>query len=153
MIRGIVITGILGFLAYAVLAMATPSTQFNSIVNGTSTNPVVAIFQAHFGSLQYVLQAVMFVPIFSCVLANVAVATRNCYSLPRDTMLPASTILHRVSGRALRPHRSIGTRCCDRGRHGLPVIRGLRPRRRVLIGHALRHVRNPRPRCPDRRAS
>jgi amino acid transporter len=97
MVRGIVLSGIIGFLIYAVLAMATPSHDFNGIMNSTSTNPVVAIFGAHFGDLQYVLQAVAFVSIFSCVLANVTVATRTSYALSRDNMLPGSRILRKVN--------------------------------------------------------
>ena len=97
MVRGIIISGIVGFLIYAVLAMATPAGHFNSIVNGTSTNPVVAIFQSHFGKAEVALQVAAFVSIFSCVLANVTVATRTGYSLARDNMLPGSTILRRVN--------------------------------------------------------
>ncbi|MGA2530655.1 MAG: amino acid permease [Acidimicrobiales bacterium] len=97
MVRGIILSGIVGFVIYAVLAMATSAGHFNSIMNSGTTNPVVAIFGSHFGGLQYVLQAVAFISIFSCVLANVTVATRTSYALSRDNMLPASSILRKVN--------------------------------------------------------
>jgi amino acid transporter len=105
-VRGILMAGVTGFLVYAVLAMATPVFHFNGIVNSTSKNPVVAIFQSHFGGLQYVLQVVAFVSIFSCVLANVTVATRTSYSLSRDNMLPGSRFLRHVNRRTLTPIES-----------------------------------------------
>ncbi len=67
-------------------------------------NPLVYIFQSHFGAVAAdVLQVVVFLAIFSCVLANMVVATRLAFALSRDKMLPASALLGRVSTRTRTP--------------------------------------------------
>lgn len=103
MVRGLLISGVVGFLVYAVYGAAAPKLGFDHAFNSTSTNAAVGIFQLHFGGAQYVLQAVAFVSIFSCVLANVTVATRTGYSLSRDNMLPGSSLLRRVPARTRTP--------------------------------------------------
>jgi amino acid transporter len=61
-------------------------------------NPLVYIFQSHFGAVAAgILQVVVFLAIFSCVLANMVVATRLTFALSRDKMLPGSTVLGRVN--------------------------------------------------------
>ena len=42
------------------------------------------------------LQVVAFIAVFSCLLANITVATRTGFSLSRDNMLPASKVWSRV---------------------------------------------------------
>jgi amino acid transporter len=75
---------------------------------GQSENPLVYIFQSHFGVVAAdVLQVVVFLAIFSCVLANMVVATRLAFALSRDKMLPASGLLGRVNGRTRTPIASI----------------------------------------------
>ena len=75
---------------------------------GQSQNPLVYIFQSHFGVVAAdVLQVVVFLAIFSCVLANMVVATRLAFALSRDKMLPASGLLGRVNGRTRTPIASI----------------------------------------------
>ncbi len=75
---------------------------------GQPENPLVYIFQSHFGVVAAdVLQVVVFLAIFSCVLANMVVATRLAFALSRDKMLPASGLLGRVNGRTRTPIASI----------------------------------------------
>jgi amino acid transporter len=75
---------------------------------GQPKNPLVYIFQSHFGAVAAgVLQVVVFLAIFSCVLANMVVATRLTFALSRDKMLPASGLLGRVNGRTRTPIASI----------------------------------------------
>jgi amino acid transporter len=75
---------------------------------GQSQNPLVYIFQSHFGAVAAdVLQVVVFLAIFSCVLANMVVATRLAFALSRDKMLPGSELLGRVNSRTRTPIASI----------------------------------------------
>ena len=75
---------------------------------GQSKNPLVYIFQSHFGVVAAdVLQVVVFLAIFSCVLANMVVATRLAFALSRDKMLPGSALLGRVNARTRTPIASI----------------------------------------------
>jgi amino acid transporter len=75
---------------------------------GQSENPLVFIFQSHFGVVAAdVLQVVVFLAIFSCVLANMVVATRLAFALSRDKMLPGSALLGRVNARTRTPIASI----------------------------------------------
>ncbi len=75
---------------------------------GQSGNPLVYIFQSHFGVVAAdVLQVVVFLAIFSCVLANMVVATRLAFALSRDKMLPGSALLGRVNARTRTPIASI----------------------------------------------
>jgi amino acid transporter len=75
---------------------------------GQPKNPLIYIFQSHFGAVAAgVLQVVVFLAIFSCVLANMVVATRLAFALSRDKMLPASSLLGRVSTRTRTPIASI----------------------------------------------
>jgi len=65
---------------------------------GQPKNPLVYIFQSHFGAVAAgVLQVVVFLAIFSCVLANMVVATRLTFAMSRDKMLPGSTALGSVN--------------------------------------------------------
>jgi amino acid transporter len=75
---------------------------------GQSQNPLVYIFQTHFGQVAgAVLQVVVFLAIFSCVLANMVVATRLAFALSRDRMLPGSKLLAAVHPRTRTPIASI----------------------------------------------
>src|SRR3984885_6620927 len=65
---------------------------------GQPKNPLVYIFQNPFGAVPAaILQIVVFLAIFSCVLANMVVATRLTFALSRDKMLPGSALLGRVN--------------------------------------------------------
>jgi amino acid transporter len=75
---------------------------------GQSQNPLIYIFQSHFGAFAAgVLQVVVFLAIFSCVLANMVVATRLAFALSRDRMLPGSSVLGGVNARTRTPIASI----------------------------------------------
>lgn len=67
-------------------------------------NALFYIFQSHFGIVgENILQVVVFVAIFSCLLANMTVATRMTFSLGRDKMLPGSSVLGHVDSRTRTP--------------------------------------------------
>jgi amino acid transporter len=71
---------------------------------GQPKNPLIYIFQSHFGAVAAgVLQVVVFLAIFSCVLANMVVATRLTFALSRDKMLPGSAASIRSPARRSRP--------------------------------------------------
>ena len=75
---------------------------------GQPKNPLVYIFQSHFGAIAAgILQVVVFLAIFSCVLANMVVATRLTFALSRDKMLPGSALLGRVNATTRTPVASI----------------------------------------------
>jgi amino acid transporter len=75
---------------------------------GQPKNPLVYIFQSHFGPVAAgILQVVVFLAIFSCVLANMVVATRLTFALSRDKMLPGSELLGRVNATTRTPIASI----------------------------------------------
>jgi amino acid transporter len=75
---------------------------------GQSKNPLIYIFQSHFGAVAAgMLQVVVFLAIFSCVLANMVVATRLAFALSRDKMLPGSSVLGKVNTKTRTPIASI----------------------------------------------
>ena len=91
---------------------------------GQPKNPLVYIFQSHFGAVAAdILQVVVFLAIFSCVLANMVVATRLTFALSRDKMLPGSGVLGHVNATPARPSRrscwsprsASGSTCCRPG--------------------------------------
>jgi len=75
---------------------------------GQPKNPLIYIFQSHFGAVAAgILQVIVFLAIFSCVLANMVVATRLTFALSRDKMLPGSGLLGRVNTTTRTPIGSI----------------------------------------------
>ena len=75
---------------------------------GQPKNPLIYIFQSHFGAVAAgILQVMVFMAIFSCVLANMVVATRLTFALSRDKMLPGSGLLGRVNATTHTPVASI----------------------------------------------
>ena len=75
---------------------------------GQPKNPLVYIFQSHFGAVAAgILQVIVFMAIFSCVLANMVVATRLTFALSRDKMLPGSNVLGQVNAKTRTPIASI----------------------------------------------
>lgn len=75
---------------------------------GQSKNPLIYIFETHFGAVAAdLLQTVVFLAIFSCVLANMVVATRLTFALSRDKLLPGSRVLGRVNATTRTPIASI----------------------------------------------
>lgn len=75
---------------------------------GQPKNALIYIFQYQFGALAgAILQVIVFIAIFSCVLANMVVATRLSFALARDKMLPASGFLGKVNNTTATPIASI----------------------------------------------
>ncbi len=75
---------------------------------GQPKNPLIYIFQSHFGAVAAgILQVMVFLAIFSCVLANMVVATRLTFALSRDKMLPGSGLPGRVNATTHTPIASI----------------------------------------------
>ncbi len=106
MFRSVIISAIAGFAVCAVFAMAIPG-EIAATANA-SGNALLSVFHAHFGErLTFVLKVVVFVSIFSALLANVTVSTRMVFSLARDHMLPGSTILSRVNDRTRTPIHAV----------------------------------------------
>ena len=105
MFRAVIISGVAAFFVFAVFAMAIPG-NIPATINQPG-NPLIAVFQMHFGEgLTLLLKAVALVAIFSALLANVTVATRMCFSLARDNMLPGSKALSRVNAKTRTPINS-----------------------------------------------
>ena len=101
--RSVIVSGLAGLGVFAIFAMAIPG-KIGDTVNSTSSNPMISIFKSHFGqSGAFILQVVCFVSMFSCLLANVTVATRTCYSLSRDNMLPFSSLWSKVNPKTKTP--------------------------------------------------
>jgi len=101
--RAVMISGLAGLGVFAIFAMAIPG-PIADTVNSTSANPMISIFESHFGAAGgFLLQVVCFVSMFSCLLANVTVATRTCYSLSRDNMLPFSKTFAKVNPNTKTP--------------------------------------------------
>jgi len=101
--RSVIVSGLAGLGVFAIFAMAIPG-KIGDTVNSTSSNPMISIFKSHFGqSGGFILQVVCFVSMFSCLLANVTVATRTCYSLSRDNMLPFSSVWSKVNPKTKTP--------------------------------------------------
>lgn len=102
MIRSVVISGVAGFFVYAVFAMAIPKGIANTV--NQLENPVFYIITTQMGHYAGdFIQVVAFISIFSALLANVTVATRMCFALARDNMLPGSKVLAKVSSREKVP--------------------------------------------------
>lgn len=102
MTRAVLISGIAAFCLYAIFAMAIPG-NIAPVVNGAA-NPMIAIFQAHYGvGPADALQVIAFAAMFSALVCNMAVAGRTGYSLARDNMLPFSGWFGRVNERTRTP--------------------------------------------------
>jgi len=107
MIRAVTISGLVGFLLYAVFAMAI-SGGIGDTVNSTEWNPMVKIVQDHFGVIASdAVQVIAFVAMFSCLLANVTVASRTSFALARDNMLPFSKLFAKIGARTKTPIPSL----------------------------------------------
>lgn len=106
MFRAVIVSGIVGFLIFVLLAVAMPSSP-KSFLSG-SENPVLQLVGAHLGPFARALMIVVaFASIFACLIANMAVATRMTFALSRDNMLPCSSALQQVGRRSRAPIRAI----------------------------------------------
>jgi amino acid transporter len=106
MIRSVVISGLAGFAVYAILAMAIPH-GVEDTVNQTE-NPVFYVIKEQLGpAVGNLVKIIALISIFSALIANVTVATRMCFSLARDHMLPASKTLAQINPRTKTPIVSV----------------------------------------------
>jgi amino acid transporter len=102
MIRANWTSTVVAFVMIAIFAAAIPHGVADMLAQ--TENPLIYIFRSHFGDIAAgILEVIVFVAIFSCLLANMAVATRMTFSLARDNMLPGSSVLSRVSPRTQTP--------------------------------------------------
>ncbi len=106
MIKAVAISSIFGLGLFALLALAIPGPIADFLKQ--AENPVILIVRQRFGTLAADLMLfVTFAAIFSCLIANMAVATRMSFALSRDKMLPGSSFLSSVSERTGTPIGSI----------------------------------------------
>lgn len=102
MIRALWISALCGFLLTIIYEVAIPH-GLASAVNAPQT-PLIYIIDEQVGPwLGQVMKVVAFVAILSCVLANMAVATRLVYSLARDNVVPGHRLLSSVNNRTGTP--------------------------------------------------
>jgi amino acid transporter len=96
MIRANWTSTVVAFVMIAIFAAAIPHGVADMLAQ--TENPLIYIFRSHFGDIAAgILEVIVFVAIFSCLLANMAVATRMTFSLARDNMLPGSSVLSIVN--------------------------------------------------------
>ena len=106
MVSSVAITGVVGFGAFAVFAMAIPHGPAKLL--SQSANPLFYLVQIQLGSAASLLvKIIVCIAIFACLLANLTVATRMCFSLSRDRMLPGSGILAKVTRTTKVPLNSL----------------------------------------------
>lgn len=104
--RAVLAGGIGGFFLFAVYAMAIQG-SVAKVVGGTQ-NPLIAVFESHFGQgAGYVIVVIAGFAMFSALLANVAAAGRVAYALARDNMLPTSRMWSYVSRKTHTPIYSL----------------------------------------------
>ena len=106
MIKAVAVSSIIGLGLFALLALSVPGPIANFLKN--AENPVILLVRDRFGP--YAADFMIFVAfasIFSCLIANMAVATRMSFALSRDNMLPGSSFLASVNGRTGTPVGSI----------------------------------------------
>lgn len=95
-----------GFFTVLCFIIAIPH-SIKSLVSQPQ-NLMLHIFEVHFGHVGNVLlQIAVFGAVFSCMLANMVVATRLTYALARDKMLPGARVLSAVPERTKTPIGSI----------------------------------------------
>ncbi len=106
MITSVAVTGVVGFGAFAIFAMAIPHGPVQLL--GQSDNPLFYLVQVQLGSLvSLVVKIVVCIAIFACLLANLTIAARMCYSLSRDRMLPDRRVLAKVTRTTKVPLNSL----------------------------------------------
>jgi amino acid transporter len=102
MLRALWISAICGFLLTLAYEMAIPH-SVAAAVNAPQT-PLIYILDKQLGTgVGSLMKAVAFIAILSCVLANMAVATRLTYSLARDHVIPGYQVLSVVNRRTGTP--------------------------------------------------
>lgn len=106
MIKAVAVSSVIGLGLFALLALSIPGPIADFFKN--AENPVILIVRDRFGpyAADFML-FVTFAAIFSCLIANMAVATRMSFALSRDKMLPGSSFLGSVNKRTGTPVGSI----------------------------------------------
>ena len=98
----------MGFAFFVVVAFAIAIPAGIKAMLAQPKSPLLYIFQVHFGGVaEDVLAICVFGAVFSCMLANMVVATRLGFALARDNMLPGSRYLAHVPERTKTPVLSI----------------------------------------------
>jgi amino acid transporter len=102
MIRAVAVSGAMGLVIFALLAMALPSAPGTFLAD--PSNPVLHLVGVQVGGFARALMVVVaFASLFACLIANMAVATRMTFALSRDQMLPGSRALASVGARTRAP--------------------------------------------------
>lgn len=106
MMRSLLVSAAGGFLLFMIFQMAIPGSLEQTV--GQSGSPLIYILDVQFGHFMGSLfKVIAFVAIISCLLANMAVATRLLYSLSRDRLLPGHQVLSTVNSRTRTPVAAI----------------------------------------------
>lgn len=106
MIRAVLVSGIAGFIIYAIFAMAIPFGIADTVTQ--SRNPLFYVINTQLGSAAArFIEVVALVSIFAALLANVTVATRMLFALSRDNVLPFGKQLAKVSDKTHTPVLSV----------------------------------------------
>lgn len=102
MVRAVLVSGIAGFVIYAIFAMAIPF-GIEDTVN-QDRNPLFYVVSTQLGTgAARFIEVVALVSIFAALLANVTVATRMLFALSRDNVLPFGKRLAKVSDTTRAP--------------------------------------------------
>jgi len=102
MIRAVAVSGAMGLVIFALLAMALPSSP-TKFLTGAS-NPVLHLVGAQVGGFARALMVIVaFASIFACLIGNMTVATRMTFALSRDHMLPGSKAMASLGARTRAP--------------------------------------------------
>jgi amino acid transporter len=102
MIRSVAVSGLTGFVIFALLGMAIPGGITSFL--GQDGNPVFNLVSDQVGTFaKDIMVVIAFASIFACLIANMAVATRMVFALARDNMLPASRAFSEVHDKTGTP--------------------------------------------------
>jgi amino acid transporter len=106
MVRAVLVSGIAGFVIYAIFAMAIPF-GIEDTVN-QSRNPLFYVISTQLGhGAARFIEIVALISIFAALLANVTVATRMLFALSRDNVVPFGKHLAKVSDTTRTPVFSV----------------------------------------------
>lgn len=98
----IYIGGVASMFVALGLILAIPN--YESVIDGTVTNPIDEVFSTEFGPIGYKLVlAVIVISFVSCTISLQAAASRLIYSMGRDRALPGAKYLARFNEKAHVP--------------------------------------------------
>jgi len=102
MLKALWVSALCGFLLTLAYTTAIPHSVADA-VNAPQT-PLIYILDEQLGTgVGSLMKAVAFISLLSCVLANMAVATRLVYALARDQVIPGHRVLSIVNKRTGTP--------------------------------------------------